>query len=61
MPRHKEHPEFAHLSGIEYQRAVNRLNANNHYKRKQIPRLRAKLAELEGVPETTTATIAEEN
>lgn len=49
MPRPKGHPEFAHLNDVEYQRAVNRLNAANSYKRKQILRLKEKLAKLEGI------------
>jgi len=52
MPRQKGHPEFQHLSNEEYQRAVNRLNAKNCYKRKQIVRLKEKLAMLEGAPVT---------
>lgn len=51
MPRPKGHPEFQHLSDIEYQRAVNRLNANNSYRRKQIKKLKEKLALLEGTTE----------
>lgn len=48
MPRHKEHKELLHLSDIEYQRALNRINANACYKRKQIVKLKEKLARLEG-------------
>jgi hypothetical protein len=51
MPRPKGHPEFAHLNDEEYQRAVNRLNATNAYRRKQIKKLREKLALLEGPQE----------
>ena len=61
MPRPKGHPEFAHLSDIEYQRAVNRLNANNSYRRKQIKKLREKLAVLEGTdaPQTQSQPVSE--
>jgi anti-sigma-K factor RskA len=47
MPRTKGHPEFQHLDDAEYRRAVNRVNAANCYRRKQIARLREKLARLE--------------
>jgi hypothetical protein len=62
MPRPKGHPEFQHLSDIEYQRAVNRLNANNSYRRKQIKKLKEKLALLEGTnepPQQTEPTAVE--
>jgi len=47
MPRPKGHPEFMHLDETEYKRAVNRVNAVNSYRRKQIVRLKEKLAQLE--------------
>jgi hypothetical protein len=52
MPRAKGHPEFIHMDPIEYRRAVNRLHANSCYKRKQIQRLKEKLARLESTPDT---------
>ena len=51
MPRPKGHPEFQHLDEVEYKRAVNRVNATNSYRRKQIARLKEKLAHLEGTPQ----------
>ena len=56
MPRPKGHPEFQHLDEVEYKRAVNRVNANNSYKRKQIARLKEKLAQLEGNTQPPQAT-----
>lgn len=56
MPRAKGHPEFIHLDPVEYRRAVNRLHANSCYKRKQIQRLKEKLARLENTPDVTPAT-----
>ena len=47
MPRTKSHPELLHLSDIEYHRALNRINAKNSYRRKQIKKLKEKLAMLE--------------
>ena len=57
MPRAKGHPEFVHLDPVEYRRAVNRLHANSCYKRKQIIRLKEKLARLEGTPDTVPAPV----
>jgi hypothetical protein len=59
MPRPKGHPEFQHLDEVEYRRAVNRVNAINSYRRKQIARLKAKLAQLETPqePEPETAVV----
>jgi hypothetical protein len=54
MPRPKGHPEFQHLDDIEYKRAVNRVNANNCYRRKQIMKLKEKLAQLEPPAQPTT-------
>jgi hypothetical protein len=54
MPRPKGHPEFQHLDEVEYRRAVNRVNATNSYRRKQIVRLKEKLAQLEPQPPQPT-------
>lgn len=51
MPRPKGHPEFQGLDEVEYRRAVNRLHAKNSYRRKQVIRLKEKLAQLEPQPQ----------
>lgn len=58
MPRSKEHPELMHLTDIEYRRALNRINSNTFYRKKQIISLREKLARIEEAAVAATALLA---
>ena len=43
----RRHKELAHLSDIEYRRALNRINANNSYRRKSLIKTQERLNRLQ--------------